>query len=130
METTTLTPEEQGIKNTAEKILNTRGKKLEHSYYQPPISVGGDFYVNLTRQMFRKNGITITGYKRIFDDGSGSYSLAIFDVGRGIFKRFLHSLGMYDGKLVFSLEHHRTSVIDVFERGAWQKQLESLVTQN
>jgi hypothetical protein len=119
-----LIPEEQEIRDIAEKILAAKGKKSEHSYYQPAISVGGDYMVHATEHKFRKNGITIIKYEERLDDEICQPYLMILDTGKGAIGRFFNSLGMYDGSVVFSQEGES---IKTFEKGDWQKRLENLV---
>ncbi len=116
--------EEQEIRNKAEKVLAAKGKKSNYSYYQPPIYVGGDYMVHTTKTKFKKEGLTIIKYEKRLDDEICEPSLIILDAGNGIFRRFFNALGMYYGNIVFLLDENMTKT---FERGTWQRRLETLV---
>jgi len=117
--------EEQEIKNAAEKILAAKGTKSKYEYCQPESGLGGGWIEYTTETKFKKKGLTIAKYETRLDDEICAPSLMILDAGEGIVKRFFNAIGMYDGNLVFDFEYNKTKT---FERGAWQKRLESLVS--
>ena len=124
-EPTPLTPEEQKIKDNVEKILAARGKVSHSEGYQPESGLGGGYMVYTKKTEFKKKGLTIAKYEEKLDDEICTPSFAIWDVGTGIFGRFFNAIDMYDGNLVYDFKIGYK--IQKFERGPWQKRLESLV---